>query len=176
MGDRLRSCFDVRQVLAPAVLAAWFALGSSSAAVAQQASPPPKEEGFFDGAGRWFGEQFNKLGSGIDDARKGMENFGQEAGVAAKTTAEGAKEAADAVARIPNARSISGHETCRVAPNGAPDCVAAANALCKRKGFGSGKSLDMTTAEVCPPKVYLSGRNTDASCKTETFVSRALCQ
>jgi hypothetical protein len=49
-------------------------------------------------------------------------------------------------------------------------------AVCKAKGFESGKSLDMTTAEVCPPKVLLSGRNSGAECRDETFVSRALCQ
>jgi hypothetical protein len=48
--------------------------------------------------------------------------------------------------------------------------------MCKAKGFSSGQSLDMTTAEDCPPKVYISGRNTGAECTTYTFVSRALCQ
>ena len=69
-----------------------------------------------------------------------------------------------AVVRIPTARAISGHEKCQLAPNGAPDCVAAANTMCKAKGFGSGKSLDMTTAEVCPAKVYMSGRSTGPEC------------
>ena len=105
-----------------------------------------------------------------------MENFGHEAGIAAKTTVETAKDAADAVARHSRARVVTGHEKCKIAPNGAPDCVAAANALCKAKGFGSGKSVDMTTAEVCPAQVYLAGRNSGPGCRTETFVSRALCQ
>jgi len=34
----------------------------------------------------------------------------------------------------------------------------------------------MTTAEVCPPKVYMSGRSTGPECSMETFVSRAFCQ
>jgi hypothetical protein len=35
----------------------------------------------------------------------------------------------------------------------------------------------MTTAEVCPPKVLLSGRTgAVGECRDETFVSRALCQ
>ena len=37
-------------------------------------------------------------------------------------------------------------------------------------------SLDMTTADVCPAKVYMSGRSTGPECTTETFVSRAFCQ
>jgi hypothetical protein len=54
--------------------------------------------------------------------------------------------------------------------------VVAANAICKTKGFASGKSVDMTTAEICPAQVYISGRNSGEGCHTETFVSRALCQ
>ena len=68
------------------------------------------------------------------------------------------------------------HEKCPIAPNGAPDCIPVATNLCKAKGFESGKSADMTTAEVCPPQVLLSGRNTGPGCHDETFVSRVLCQ
>lgn len=177
MGDIGKLIAGTRQAAATAAFAVLFA---SAAAIAQEAPRAPQDEGFFESAGRWFDEQFGKLGSGFQDAQKNVETFGHEAGVAArstaKSTADGAKEAADAVARIPNTRPVTGHETCRVAPNGAPDCVAAADTLCKRQGFASGKSLDMTTAEVCPPKAYLSNRNSGVGCKTETFVSRALCQ
>ncbi|MCK9907982.1 hypothetical protein MXD81_02480 [Microbacteriaceae bacterium K1510] len=165
-----------RQAAAVAVIAGLFATTATVIAGAQEPGPPSHQDGFLAAAGRWFDEQFGKLGSGFQDAQKNVETFGREAGVAATTTAGGAKEAADAVARIPNTRTISGRETCRVAANGAPDCVAAADALCRNKGFGSGKSLDMTTAEVCPPKVYASGRSSGPECKTETFVSSALCQ
>jgi hypothetical protein len=34
----------------------------------------------------------------------------------------------------------------------------------------------MTTAEICPPKVYMQDRSNGESCVTETFVSSALCQ
>ena len=34
----------------------------------------------------------------------------------------------------------------------------------------------MTTAETCPAKVYMAGRSTGPECKTETFVSSAICQ
>jgi len=124
----------------------------------------------------WFDRQATKISSGFKDAGSQVTNFGHEAGIAAKTTAEGAKEAADAVARIPAARVVSGHQKCTLAANGAPDCLAAANAICKAKGFQAGKSVDMTTAEVCPAQVYLSGRNSGPGCHTDTFVSRALCQ
>ena len=146
-------------------------------AVAQEAAPKPNQEtGFFAAVGRWFDQQADKMSSTFGDARKKIENFGRDAGDTAKSTAAGARDAVDAVTRLPNARVVSGHEKCRVAPNGAPDCLAAAAAICKSKGFESGKSMDMTTALVCPPKVLLSGRNSGPECHDETFVSRALCQ
>jgi len=137
---------------------------------------PQQSEGFFGYVGRWLEEQTGNVSASFNDARKRVEGFSRAAGDAAKTTVEGAKDAADAVVRIPTARAISGHEKCQLAPNGAPDCVAAANTICKAKGFGSGKSLDMTTAEICPARVYLSGRSSGPECTTDTFVSRALCQ
>lgn len=178
MGENAKPIEPITRAASSAALAIVFAVAATALAAAQQAAPskPPKDEGFFESVGRWFDEQAAKVGSGFKDAQEKVENFGHEAGVAAKTTAEGAIDAADAVARIPNTRPVSGHQTCRIAPNGAPDCVAAANALCKAKGFASGKSLDFTTAEVCPPKAMLTGREVNAGCKTETFVSRALCQ
>jgi hypothetical protein len=142
----------------------------STMAMAQERVKPPEERGFFEGIANWFEETFSGAG-------RQVENFGNEAGIAAKTTVNTAKDAAGAVARIPAARVMSGHAKCVNAPNGAPDCRAAANALCKDKGFESGKSLDMTAAEVCPAKVLLSGRTgAPGECKDETFVSRALCQ
>jgi hypothetical protein len=153
----------------------------SALAAAQERPQAPgakaaDEPALFESIGHWLDEQAAKFKSTFSDAGKGVENFGHEAGVAAKTTVNSAKDAADAVARIPAARVVSGHEKCKNAANGAPDCVSAANAICKTKGFESGKSLDMTTAVVCPPKVLLSGQSSGPECRDETFVSRALCQ
>lgn len=148
-------------------------------AFAQDTPPPapkPQSEGFFSSVSRWFSQQSSNVSNSLKDAGQKVQNIGDEAGAAAKTTVESAKDAAGAVARIPVARPVSGHEKCQVASNGAPDCIAAANTMCKAKGFDSGKSLDMTTAEVCPAKVWMAGRTTGPECRTETFVSRALCQ
>ena len=61
--------------------------------------------------------------------------------------------------------------------NGAPDCNVAAAQLRKGKGFKTGKSLDIETAEKCSAKVYLSGRTgAPGECRTENFVTRAICQ
>jgi hypothetical protein len=181
MGDKL--LLTREKAAAPSMLACLFAailVLTSALATAQDAASPSQKalenEGFFAAVGRWFKERTATVNSSFDDARKKVEGFGRNAGDAAKTTVQGAKDAAGAVARIPAARAISGHEKCQLAPNGAPDCVAAANTMCKAKGFDSGSSLDMTTAEVCPPKVYMSGRTTGPECNMETFVSRAFCQ
>ena len=183
MGTRLALTFRQNCCAGLFVTGSMFVAGLvllSTLAIAQdQPAPnqkPQQSQGFFGSVGRWLEEQTANMGASFNDARKRVEGFSNAAGDAAKTTVEGAKDAADAVVRIPTARAISGHEKCQLAPNGAPDCVAAANAICKAKGFGSGKSLDMTTAEVCPVKVYMSGRSTGPECKTDTFVSQALCQ
>jgi hypothetical protein len=171
--------------LRAALCAAAILFGSALAAAQQPApvNPAPQpvpavveDHGFFATVGRWFDEQAANLKSGLHTAGSKVKDFSHDAGVAAKSTVDTAKDAAGAVARIPNARMATGHEVCTVAANGAPDCVAAANALCKVKGFDSGKSMDMTTAEVCPTQVYLSGRTSGPGCHKETFVSRAICQ
>jgi hypothetical protein len=138
--------------------------------------PAPEGRGLFGNITHWFDEQASWVGSGFKGARSGVENIGHEAGVAAKSTVDTAKDAAGAVGRLPGTRVVTGHEKCAIAPNGAPDCVVAANTMCKGKGFASGSSVDMTTAEVCPANVYLAGRNSGPECRSETFVSRALCQ
>jgi hypothetical protein len=150
----------------------------SALAAAQDGSPakPREDRGLFGNIGRWFDEQAENMNSSFKRARDGLGNFGRDVGAVTKTTVDGAKDAADAVARIPKARVFSVHEQCKDAPNGAPDCLAPANAACKGKGFQSGSSVGMTTAEICPAKVYLSGRSSGPECHTETFVSRILCQ
>jgi hypothetical protein len=131
------------------------------------------EPSIFATIGRWLDRQAENIDASFEDAGRGFEEFGYEAGIAAHTTA---KNAADAVTRLPKTNVATGHAKCGIAANGAPDCLAAAESVCKASGFRTGKSLDMTTAEICPPKVYLAGRNSGPGCHTETFVSRALCQ
>jgi hypothetical protein len=151
---------------------------SAAAAMAQHAGAPPAKEppGFFTRMGQWFDQGAQNFNAGIKSLRDRFTTFGHDASVAARDTVDNTKAAADAVARLPNTRVVRGHAKCRRAPNGAPDCVAAAVAVCKKKGFKGGSSVDMTTAEVCPAKVYLAGRNSGPGCHTETFVSRAICQ
>jgi len=72
---------------------------------------------------------------------------------------------------------VSGRAACLVSANGAPDCKAGADRLCQSKGYKEGKSLDTDAAEKCSPKVYLPGyKRQSGDCKTENYVTRALCQ
>ncbi|WP_334361223.1 MULTISPECIES: hypothetical protein [unclassified Bradyrhizobium] len=72
---------------------------------------------------------------------------------------------------------VSGRAACLVAANGAPDCKAGADRLCQSNGYKEGKSLDTDAAEKCSPKVYLPGyKRQPGDCKTENYVTRALCQ
>jgi hypothetical protein len=131
----------------------------------------------FGALGRWLDESIASINSNFKDARTKIDNFNREAGVAAKSTVDVAKDAADAVVRLPNTRVISGHQNCPLASNGAPNCIVAANTLCKSQGFSTGKSVDMTTAEECPTQVLLGQRQAQpGECRTVTFVTRALCQ
>ena len=135
-----------------------------------------EQPGIFQTIGRWFDQQTNHIGSTLGGARQKVEEIGQQAEVATTTTVDHAKNAAGAVVRLPATRVVSGNVQCHVAPNGAPDCVTAAEAVCRDNGFKSGSSIGTTAAVVCPPEALLAGHLSGPGCHTETFVSRALCQ
>jgi hypothetical protein len=72
---------------------------------------------------------------------------------------------------------VSGRMGCPVSANGAPDCKAGADKLCQSKGYKEGKSLNTDAAEKCSAKVYLPGHKREpGDCRTENYVTRALCQ
>ncbi|OKO83664.1 hypothetical protein [Bradyrhizobium sp. AS23.2] len=72
---------------------------------------------------------------------------------------------------------VSGRIACPVSSNGAPDCKQAADQLCQSKGYKEGKSLNADSAEKCSAKVLIPGRQRKPDdCRTDTFVTSALCQ
>ncbi len=133
--------------------------------------PTPPE--VISAIGRLIDQSISSVGAGVKDA-------GATLGVtttAAGDIARGMGDAAGTIARLPGTNVVSGFERCAVAPNGAPDCEVASLALCKTKGFARGRSLDITSSHKCPAQVWLEGRQpTEAECKQESFVSRAICQ
>lgn len=150
----------------------------------QPQQPAPHQPGLIGAIGRWFEESSNDMSSRLKGAQQSIDTLnqranraGEEAAGVAKDAAGIAKEAAQGLTTLPASRVVSGRSVCVAAPNGAPDCKAAADALCKSRQFGRGTSLDTETAETCPPQVYLSGRPPKpGDCKIETFVTRAVCQ
>jgi hypothetical protein len=145
-----------------------------SAPGAQDGDPPESSTaapGFRPGLvhelGRWLEEGAAKLKTGIRDARDRLDQLGSD-------SRDAAKEAAAAVPSLPT--SVTARERCLAAPNGAPDCQAAAETLCRGKGFRSGRSLDTQTEQKCSARVLLSGRSPNNHCSTEIFVTRAICQ
>ena len=171
-----------------------------------QAAPPPSDgpgskPGLFDEVGRWMRDStagFNaKVNAGWDALPgKGVTDAAADAaGSAARNTADAAKgvgeasqgvanavggvarDTAGAISRLPAARIAVGRELCTVAPNGAPDCRAAAQALCRARGYAGGNSVDVETTEDCPPGASMARwRGETVTCSTENYVTRSLCQ
>lgn len=168
---------------APAVPPAQPDVGAPPA----QAAPPTQAEpgrnggGFIDAFGHFIESSVGNWNSGIkgaaDAANSGIKGATDAAKDAADTAGSVTRDTAGAVARIPSARVISERATCPTAPNGAPDCRTAAEAICKAHGFASGSSVDFQTAEKCPP-VALNRPNGEPPppCVIESYVTRALCQ
>jgi hypothetical protein len=184
---------EIRPWVAPAFLAAGLML--APCAWAQDAAPPPappqQKPGVFESIGRWFDNGASNFRDHLRGAKRRMDELGDDAAANNKAISDQAakmgqgaadvgKGAADAtvnamgaVAKLPTARMMSGREQCATAPNGAPDCVSAAEALCRKHGFSSGKSMDFTSAEECPVRTLLGQTE---NCTTVTFISRAMCQ
>lgn len=90
----------------------------------------------------------------------------------------GARDAGDSLSNLAKPSTmVSGRAACTMAANGASDCKAGADKLCQSKGYKEGKSLDISAAEKCSPKVYMPGyKRQPGDCRNENFVTRAVCQ
>jgi hypothetical protein len=155
---------------------------------------PPRKPGFMESIGRWVDESVSGVSKGFEDAVRNATkksapapapgasaataptDFGKGAVDAARGTFDAAKGTFDALGRLGGARVETGREKCALASNGAPDCRAASEALCKAKGYTGGSSLEFETVENCPPQVLLSGRRPPGACTTEHVVTKAMCQ
>lgn len=120
--------------------------------------------------GHWLQEGTTRFKSDLQGAQETFDKLG-------KGTRDAAKDATDAVIGLPNARVVTARERCARAQNGGHDCQVAANALCRGKGFQTGRSLDTQSEQKCPARVLLEKRTpNDNECLTEIFVTRAVCQ
>jgi hypothetical protein len=90
---------------------------------------------------------------------------------------DAAKDASDSLSRLTSSSMVSGRVACAASGNGAPDCKTASDKLCQTKGFKEGKSLTTDSAEACSAKVLIPGRTRKPDdCRTDTYVTRAMCQ
>ena len=129
-----------------------------------------RRPGLVDAIGGWLGDSTTKFRLDLKDAQQTFDQLTDQ-------TREAAKDATGAMIGVPNMRIMLVHERCPLAASGGPDCQTAAAMACRGKGFAGGKSLDTQAEQKCPPQVLLRGRAPDAGeCRTETFVTRALCQ
>lgn len=91
---------------------------------------------------------------------------------------DAAKDAGESLSRLAKPSSmVTGRLKCPASANGAPDCKDAADKLCQTKGFKEGKSSNSDSAEACSAKVLIPGRTRKPDdCRTDYYVTRALCQ
>jgi len=135
---------------------------------------PSEPQGFFDAFGNWVQQGVANAGAGFG-AMVGA--VGGQASQAAKGAADAARNAAASVTKLPATGITAGRARCILAPNGAPDCRVAAEALCRAMGYVGGTSVDFVTVENCPPPYRTSRRDApEGVCSKEHFVTKALCQ
>jgi hypothetical protein len=136
-----------------------------------EAAPPSNfRPGFFDALGRWFGDSRAAIDSQLKSTQEAIGAIGSRA-------TDVAKDTAGTVTAVPGARIVSGRQLCPPAANGAPDCQPSVDALCRTKGFQTGRTLDVASSQRCPTKVWMSGRAPqEGECRLETYVTRAVCQ
>jgi hypothetical protein len=142
----------------------------------QQAGPPngpaaaPENPGLIDEMGKVLEKSLSILPT-LKSTGETLDDLNARAKDAARNASEG-------LSRLTTPASIAtGRIQCPVSANGAPDCKVAADKLCQTKGFKEGKSLSTDSVEACSPKVLIPGRaRKPDDCRTDNFVTRALCQ
>jgi hypothetical protein len=146
---------------------------SSRDAEPPASAPGPGNSGLIHDIGKLFEKSLTILpplkspGEAMDDLN-----------ARARETNESIKGAGDALSRLVKPSSlVSGRTICPAAADGAPDCKTAADRLCQSKGYREGKSLNADSAETCSAKVFIPGRQRKpGDCRTDTYVTTALCQ
>jgi hypothetical protein len=145
------------------------AIPPAEAAPPPAEAAPPKKEGFFDAFEKWWDKSAADFKASVDKSQEDWRKLNER-------NEKAAKEAADVLSKLSGSRIVEGRELCEVAPNGSPDCQAAAEKICKAKGFALGKSADIQTNRKCSARAWLSGNPSESACTFETIVTKAACQ
>jgi hypothetical protein len=150
--------------------------------------PPANRPGFIYQLGVWWNDGFADFNAKMKAAKDKLDDYNKKQSEAAKEAstatehvlkdaAQATKDAATAVVKLPVTRVFEMHERCQKAGNGAPDCETTASNVCRARGFNTGKPLDVSTAQECPARVVLSGRQpVEGECPDVTTLLRAICQ
>ena len=127
------------------------------------AAQPSSRPGLIDTLGNLLRDSAEGVSSGLKGTQQRIEDLN--------------KGTLETLSNIPLAGLASGRSLCPLSANGAPDCYAATEKLCKEKGYSIGRSLDTESSETCNPRIYLPGYQRKAGdCRIDTFVTRAACQ
>ena len=138
---------------------------SQQAAPPTPSAPPQSNPGLVEEIGKFLKDSASGLTSTLPSPGQALEGLNS-----------GAKDATDSLKRIapPSGQTMaSGRTLCPPAANGAPDCKRGADQLCKEKGYAEGRRVDIESTQKCSAKSYFSGQG---ACRTENFVTRAVCQ
>jgi hypothetical protein len=160
----------------------------------QQLAPPQQapsagqqqQPGVFEQWGRWWDQSVSNMNQSMtnmnnswkDTFKSTLNPSWPDTSKSTEAAADMMKGAADAAKKLGGTTHlIAGPIVCPLAPNGAPDCRAAAVQLCKQHGYQTGSSVDYVTAEKCPAEVTIAGRRpVEGECPIEHAVTKALCQ
>jgi hypothetical protein len=157
---------------APGETAAPQAASQPAAAPNESAASPSAPEN--PGLIHEMGKVLEKSLSVLPTLKSPSETF-DDLNARAKDAARDAGESLSRLAKPPS--MATGRLICPVSANGASDCKVAADKLCQSKGFKEGKSLTTDSVEACSAKVLIPGRTRKpGDCRTDNFVTRALCQ
>ena len=123
------------------------------------------------------------VAAATQDAVKGALGVSKDAAAVTQGAVKGAldasKDAAGAIVRLPNTRVVEVHERCATAPNGAPDCGAAATAACRSKGFATAarRSMFAPRKNVIPHRRCSKGSaRARPIARSKSVITRAMCQ
>jgi hypothetical protein len=160
-----------------------FAPAQTQAPATPQPAPPATQPpasgsgpGFLDAVGRLFGQSKEAIDSQFKSTHDTLGNLGSQATGAAKDAANAANQAAGSVIALPGTRIVTGKQLCPAAANGAPDCQQGAAALCREKGFPSGRHLEIATSQRCSIRSWIASKGKEGDCRVENYVTRAICQ
>lgn len=129
----------------------------------------PAEPNLVEKFGNVIKESVDTMSSTFRNTRESIED-------ANRSLTDLNKGTADTLSRLPVTGIANGRAICTRAENGAPDCRTASDKLCRDKGFKSGRSVEIQTAETCNPRVFLPGHQRSADdCRTDNYVVRAAC-